>query len=157
VIENVPQFLSHYHDGKRGGIAQQVEEVLEELDYKVDCDILNAADYGVPQLRQRAVIIASRLGHIALPMPTHGDRDLLTEWKAQPWVTVQDAIADLPANPPMHDILGGTSNGYNDIAPSAFAKLMRTSPAFPYNHITRNYQRRIIDIIKEMRPGETWD
>ena len=62
VIENVPQFLSHYHNGKRGGVAQQVEEVLNELGYHVTCDILNAADYGVPQLRQRAVILASRLG-----------------------------------------------------------------------------------------------
>lgn len=157
VIENVPQFLSHYHDGKRGGIAQQVEELLEELGYRVECDILNAADYGVPQLRQRAVIVASRLGRITLPMPTHGERDLLTEWKAQPWVTVQDAIGDLPPNPPMHDILGGERDGYTDDPPSAFAKLMRTSPTFPYNHITRNYQRRIMDIIKEMRPGETWD
>ena len=52
VIENVPQFLSHYHDGKRGGIAQQVEGILNELGYEVSCDILNAADYGVPQLRQ---------------------------------------------------------------------------------------------------------
>ena len=42
VIENVPQFLSHYHDGKRGGIAEQVEEILGELGYEVSCDILNS-------------------------------------------------------------------------------------------------------------------
>ncbi len=45
VIENVPQFLSHYHDGLRGGIAQQVEEILIEMGYEVTCDVLNAADY----------------------------------------------------------------------------------------------------------------
>ena len=60
VIENVPQFLSHYHDGKRGGIAQQVEEILIEMGYEVTCDILNAADYGVPQLMQRAVVDCSK-------------------------------------------------------------------------------------------------
>lgn len=35
--------------------------------------------------------------------------------------------------------------------------LMRTSSVFPYNHIVRNYQRRIVDIIQQMKPGETWD
>jgi DNA (cytosine-5)-methyltransferase 1 len=47
VIENVPQFLSHYHDGKKGGIAQQVESILVEMGYHVTCDILNAADFGL--------------------------------------------------------------------------------------------------------------
>lgn len=111
VIENVPQFLSHYHDGKRGGIAQQVEEVLQELGYHVACGILNAADFGVPQLRLRAVIIASRLGAIALPVPTHGNPDEFAMWKGKTWVTVQEAIADLPPEPPLHDTFGGGSLG----------------------------------------------
>lgn len=157
VIENVPQFLSHYHDGKRGGIAQQVEGVLGELGYDVDCDILNAADYGVPQLRQRAVIIASRLGKITLPMPSHAERKIVAGRIGQPWVTVEHALADLPPNPPMHDTLGGGPNGYTCSAQSAFAKQMRTANAFPFNHITRTYQKRIIDIIRQMSPGETWD
>ncbi len=157
VIENVPQFLSHYHDGKRGGIAQQVEEVLGELGYDVVCDILNAADYGVPQLRQRAVIIASRLGRITLPMPSHGEPELVAGGRAQPWVTVEDALADLPKNPPLHDILGGMADAYACAAQSSFAKQMRTSKAFPYNHITRMYQKQVIAIIQQMKPGETWD
>lgn len=157
VIENVPQFLSHYHDGRRGGIAQQVEELLGELGYKVTCDILNAADYGVPQLRQRAVIIASRLGTITLPMPTHGQRELLVGWKGKPWVTVKEAIQDLPDDPPLKDTLGGKAGGYAKTGRAAFAKLMRTSKEFPFNHITRTYQKRIIAIIQRMKPGETWD
>ena len=157
VIENVPQFLSHYHDGKRGGIAQQVEEVLGELGYEVTCGILNAADYGVPQLRQRAVIIASRLGKITLPMPSHGERELLQGRGIQPWVTVEEALADLPENPPLHDTLGGDPEAYTGSTGSLFSKLMRTSETFPFNHITRTYQKRIIAIIQKMKPGETWD
>lgn len=157
VIENVPQFLHHYHDGKRGGIAQQVEEILVELGYEVSCDILNAADYGVPQLRQRAVIIASRLGKITLPTATHGDRELLFGREVLPWVTVEDALSDLPPSPPLHDKLGGQPEGYACPAQTAFAKQMRTSLTFPFNHLTRTYQKRIIDIIKQMRQGETWD
>jgi DNA (cytosine-5)-methyltransferase 1 len=157
VIENVPQFLSHYHDGKRGGIAQQVEEVLGELGYEVACGILNAADYGVPQLRQRAVIIASRLGKITLPMPSHGERELVAGSGTLPWVTVEDALADLPKNPPLHDTLGGQTGAYACSAQSSFVKQMRTVKAFPYNHITRTYQKQIIAIIQQMTPGETWD
>jgi DNA (cytosine-5)-methyltransferase 1 len=157
VIENVPQFLSHYHDGKRGGIAQQVEGILEELGYEVACDVLNAADYGVPQLRQRAVIIASRLGKITLPMPSHGDSELVSGRGIKPWVTVDEALGDLPAHPPLHDTLSGVADAYTCAPKSWFAKQMRTSKTFPYNHITRTYQKQIIDIIRQMTPGETWD
>jgi len=158
VIENVPQFLSHYHDGERGGIAQEVEEVLEELGYQVTCGILNAADFGVPQLRMRAVVMASRVGNITLPVANHGDPQELTIWKAKPWVTVRDAIADLPPDPPTHDTLGGQSHeNYFNNHPSVFARLMRSSPTFPFNHVTRNYQQRILQIVRQMRPGETWD
>ena len=157
VIENVPQFLSHYHDGERGGIAQEVEEVLEELGYHVTCGILNAADFGVPQLRMRAVILASRMGNITLPVASYGDAQKLTVWKAKPWVTVRDAIADLPPDVPIHDSLGGQSRKNHLENSSAFAKLMRSSEAFPFNHITRNYQQQIVRIIQQMRPGETWD
>lgn len=157
VIENVPQFLSHYHDGKKGGIAQQVEDVLAELGYESACGILNAADYGVPQLRQRAIIIASRVGKITLPAPTHSTPEFLTGRKGRPWVTVEEAIGDLPLNPPFHDLLGGRAGVFNEIPSSAYAKKMRTSKEFPFNHITRNYQKRILDIIRRMRQGETWD
>lgn len=112
VIENVPQFLSHYHDGKRGGIAQQVEELLNDLGYDVVCDTVNGADYGVPQLRQRALIIASRVGKIELPTATHGDSNVWAKSKKVPWITVHDAIADLPPNPPMRDVLGGQGKMY---------------------------------------------
>lgn len=158
VIENVPQFLSHYHDGQPGGIAQQVEEVLREAGYAhVHCDILNAADYGVPQLRERAFIIASRLGPINLPIRTHRNPDILPVNGERQWVTVQDALADLPPNPPQHDTLGGARNAYVSKPQNPFAKLMRTSRSFPHNHIARDYQKRIIDIIQQMREGETWD
>jgi len=157
VIENVPQFLTHYHDGKRGGIAQQVEEVLGELGYEVACGILNAADFGVPQLRQRTVIIASRLGKITLPMPSHGDRELVRGLGAIPWVTVEEALADLPAAPPLHDTLGGRPDIYLCGPHSAFARKKRTAKTFAFNHITRSYKPRIVSIIQKMPQGETWD
>lgn len=154
VIENVPQFLSHYHEGKEGGIARQVVEVLEEMGYESDGAVLNAADYGVPQLRQRALIVASRVGGLKLPHVTHADPALRSELK--PWVTVREALEGLPLDPPLKDG-DDSANRYSGATRSSFAKWMRTAKTFPDGHITRTYQKRIIDVIQQMRPGETWD
>ncbi len=157
VIENVPQFLSHYHDGKKGGIAQQVEEIFTELKYEMSCDVLNAADYGVPQLRQRAIIIASRIGKIDLPPSSHQNPEAQMEFGKKGWVNVADAISDLPSDAPLSDNLGGTLGGYLQVPLNDYTQLMRTSPEFPYNHITRSYRDSLLKIIGHMRQGETWD
>ncbi|MDW3214988.1 MAG: DNA cytosine methyltransferase [Ilumatobacteraceae bacterium] len=54
--------------------------------------VVNAADFGVPQTRKRTVIVASRVGPISLPTPTHakGGADGL-----EPWVTLRDAIGSV--------------------------------------------------------------
>ena len=55
--------------------------------------VLNAADYGVPQRRLRTILIASRVGPIDLPAPTHakgGNGGL------EPWADVRSAIGALP-------------------------------------------------------------
>ena len=60
---------------------------LEKMNYKVDYDVVNCADYGIPQSRSRLVLLASRLGEISIPQKTH---------KSDNYVTVRDAIKDLP-------------------------------------------------------------
>jgi DNA (cytosine-5)-methyltransferase 1 len=52
LIENVPQMLRHGHNGKLGGLATNVKRLLMEMGYSVVADIVNAADYGAPQLRR---------------------------------------------------------------------------------------------------------
>lgn len=69
--------------------------------YAVESRVLNAADYGVPQTRKRAIIIGSRIGPVVFPQPTHVDpekRDLLSLHRSN-WVTVEDVIKDLPLEP----------------------------------------------------------
>lgn len=83
VMENVPEMIN----GNEKHHWSRAYSVLKEAGYLVRKDVLNAADYGVPQRRHRAIIIARREGRKAnLPSATTPD-----EHK-----TVRETIADLP-------------------------------------------------------------
>ena len=160
LIENVPQMLSHGHNGIRGGIAGNVISMLEEMGYTVAVDVINAANYGVPQLRERSFFVASRIGRIAFPEPTHADMEETPPGALRllPWTTVRDALSDLPASAPAAEALGGKpTSQYPKVKLSDYARLMRSADCFPFNHVTRSYSERVINIVREMQPGETWD
>lgn len=73
---------------------KQYAGFLRGWDYSTWCGILNAADYGLPQTRKRAILIASRLRDVAPPEPTHGEyaeTDLFGAAR-QPWVSMADAL-----------------------------------------------------------------
>jgi DNA (cytosine-5)-methyltransferase 1 len=71
VMENVPDVLNQA--GRN--IAEEVCETLESMGYKTAYTLLNAAYYGVPQMRERMFLLAYRrelkIGQIAFPAPTH--------------------------------------------------------------------------------------
>lgn len=75
---------------------------LRARGYSVSTGVLNAADYGVPQTRQRAFLVASRLGPVSLPEPTHARHpvDSLFGTTAK-WVSMAEALGwgyeDVPA------------------------------------------------------------
>lgn len=58
VIENVARVYTH----NKGKTREEIIKLFESLGYKVDCKLLNAVDYGVPQKRNRIFIIGNRLG-----------------------------------------------------------------------------------------------
>jgi len=91
VIENVEGIL-HIGDKKLPHI---MRSELEKLGYKVDWRVLVSADYGVPQLRKRFVLIANKgAKHIGFPDPSHSKSpDFLVRDR---WRTVIEAIGDLP-------------------------------------------------------------
>lgn len=68
VAENVKGILSM----EKGKVIEMIKNDFESLGYKVDAKLLNAAEYGVPQARERVVIIGNRLGlDNPYPVPTH--------------------------------------------------------------------------------------
>jgi len=87
-VENVPEL--HGGDDTDGPFAEFLS-FLDGLKYWHAHKIVMAYHYGVPQRRRRLILIASRLGPIEFPAPTHGPD---TNNVALP--TVWDRIADLP-------------------------------------------------------------
>ena len=160
LIENVPQMLRHGHNGVLGGLAANVKSMLEEMGFSVAVGVINSADYGVPQLRERSFFLASQSGEMELPEPTHANPEDAgaSERGLLPWTTVRDALGDLPAVAPATETLGGKPAAqYPKRELSDYAQLMRSANEFPFNHLTRSYSERIIDIVRQMQPGETWD
>ena len=83
-MENVPRLLSF-----RGGkIFENFVETLRAADYHVVWGVLYGPDFGLAQTRSRLVLLASRLGPIEMPVPTHDARSHRT---------VRDEIGALPA------------------------------------------------------------
>ncbi len=69
VMENVPDILNY------GGhnLAEEICEALEELGYSCAYSLLNSANYGVPQMRERFILLAIHAGiskDITFPVPT---------------------------------------------------------------------------------------
>lgn len=105
VMENVKGILStpfkdENYDSKSSQkltVFDIVKQEMESIGYKVIYGLLDAVNYGVPQFRERLIIIGSRDNeNIFLPMPTHFQ---LHQEQACRWMTLYDAISDLENNP----------------------------------------------------------
>lgn len=89
VMENVPEIL-------RSAEYKDIHSRATELGFEVISGIVNAADFGTPQSRKRALIIGWKEGLVAtpsMPVKTHSKNG---EGGLAPWVTVGQAIGDLP-------------------------------------------------------------
>ena len=82
-MENVPR-LANFRDGE---LLKAFLSGLEKAGYAVWSGVVDCAAYGVPQTRQRLVVLASRVGAIELVPPTHAPDN---------YRTVRDTIAKLP-------------------------------------------------------------
>ncbi len=115
VAENVKGLLSF----SKGQVFNMIIEDFENLGYKVKYKLLSAADYGVPQKRERVVIVGVRSDidfEFLFPQPTHSQHG---DDNTTPWVGVGTALAGLPDPDEPNDIFNHeyskyklTFNGY---------------------------------------------
>lgn len=85
-----------------GGAA--IEKIIKDFSkagYNVHWQVVNAADFGVPQKRMRLIILGVRkdivLSSLSFPpKPTHAKPELAKTTKLKPWLTVGEALAHFP-------------------------------------------------------------
>lgn len=84
----------------KGAMLKQIVSEFEALGYRVQHQVVNAADYGVPQSRMRLLIVGERqdipAGLAFPPCPTHADPEDAAHDNLKPWLSVGEALASYP-------------------------------------------------------------
>lgn len=143
LIENVSGMRSL----NKGSFVEEIKESLEKAgnnSYKVlDPVLLNAADYGVPQLRKRLIFLAVKKDMIDIkyPEPTHGE-------KAFPYLTIKDAIYDLPFLDNNDEKLK-----YRKVKLTDYQKLLKGTQDKLLNHQSPKHPIDTVQKIKDTKPG----
>lgn len=178
LIENVPDLVRH-----KGG--ETLSEVLGSLDkagYIATARVLNAADFGVPQMRRRAIFLAQRKqdlskthSRLSFPAASHApfplqnlSLDAESNWlpgDAGYWPTVREALGDLPA--PSKDTLPIKAD-YSSHAATSLRRFLQSSGEI-HNHIARplgksglqkvkalSTRQRAADLPDDLRPRASY-
>lgn len=137
VMENVPNLLT----AENGYFQKEIIDLFNGMGYDLNMGILNAADYGVPQNRRRAVIIGKRDGKApALPK------------KAEQRVTIWDAISDLAF---LESGEGQEKQEYVNTPTSDYEKSLRGDAQVLYNHVATKHSKLALErlVIRSISPA----
>jgi DNA (cytosine-5)-methyltransferase 1 len=148
IFENVKGLLSM----SKGELFKTIIFLFESLGYKVYYKLLNSADYGVPQIRERIIIIGTKLKNkYSFPEPTHCNNEYLLNLKLKPYLTLSEAISDLPFIKS-----GEQSFEYATEPKNEFQKLMRkNAPKKLMDHIAPKNNEKLIKIMEYLPDGGT--
>ncbi|MCY3961396.1 MAG: DNA cytosine methyltransferase [bacterium] len=164
VMENVVGLATH----KKGSTIEQIQECFDSLGYSSDWRIMNAAHFGVPQKRERLVLIGAQSGiNIEFPIPTHagqfktiGVRDRSRHLSPLPFsdepsllvgeepklpdaLTAMEAIGDLPP------VFAGECVSEYSLPPQNDYQLARRRNAIRLDwHVATGHTKRMLDIIR---------
>lgn len=143
VMENVQRMLS-IDDGQ---VVKNVESVLQGK-YSISFYKKDVAGFGVPQHRRRALIIGNCLG---VSNPDLEETHSIQADTKKPFVTVRDAISDLP-----RICSGGGAYAMNHASSakiSPYAAKMQSKSHPIYNHVARMHNPRDLKIFRMLEPG----
>lgn len=146
VMENVPGMTSV----ENGKAIREIKQRLGALGYSVNVGILKAEEFGVPQERRRLFFIGTRIDAILkFPEATHGD-DFLA---SRPFVTVGDAILDLPS---LKVGEGAERQPYTGPAQTEYQRRMREGSTYVYNHVAPRLSEKNLERLKYIPQGGSW-
>lgn len=97
LFENVRGLITaRGSDGVAGSALSAIRRALFDAGWQTRVELVNAADYGVPQRRVRVILVGYRQGdEPSLPSPTHSERDRTLV----PWVSLEQCLSSIP---PVH-------------------------------------------------------
>ena len=157
VMENVRGLLTGKNE-KGEKVIEIIKATFREIGYTVKVWELNAANFGVPQNRERIFIVGNTLGaEISEPEWTHY---LPTEKKQlngkaktlKQAINVQRAIGDLPK---LKAGEGQEETEFKTKPRSDFQKLSRGNTETLYNHVTMVHTKRVVERYKQILNGLT--
>lgn len=143
VMENVTGITSI----ASGAIVREIVTGMNRLGYRVEMKILKAEEFGIPQERRRVFFIATLTdAPIVFPSPTHGKG-------LEPFVTVWDAISDLP---PLKN--GESGNGLRYATPpkNSYQAILRGNSVYTTNHASPRLSRLNEERMRHIPPGGSW-
>lgn len=150
IFENVKGLLSM----QSGELFKTIIKLFESLNYNVSYKILNSADFGVPQVRERVIIIGSKFDkQFIYPAPTHYDKNDKNMFQNNliPYLTLAEAISDLPFIKS-----GEESFEYKTKPVNEFQKLMRkNAPCKILDHNAPKNNENLIKIMENLPDGGT--
>lgn len=146
LYENVRGLLSI----QGGVLIDEIIGLFSSLGYTVRYQVLNAADFGVPQLRERVIITGTLLSQeFSYPEPTHSHEKELHKTSKKPYLNVADAIGDLAFIES-----GGKSTRYAHPPQNDFQRLMRqNAPVELADHDSAQNNPRLIELMQALPDG----
>ena len=147
ILENVPGLVSLF----KGKIKDTIIEEFENIGYNVSFKVLNAADYGVPQLRKRVFFVGlkNQERKFIFPEPTHFETTALL--KNEKYITCKEAISDLPSLD--SDYMGCEKQNYSTRPENDYQMFMRKDSKFVFNHIGTKHTEKVRKIINMVPDG----
>lgn len=139
MIENVPGMGNLY----KGAVKEEIIKRLTALGYKVTCKVVCAADYGVPQIRQRLVFVGLKDSDVPFVFPD----PILSESQ---YITCEQAISDLPS---LVDSIGEEVSDYDREPRTDYQRQMRGKCRTLHNHVAVNHKQFVKDVIALVPDG----
>jgi DNA (cytosine-5)-methyltransferase 1 len=114
--------------GKVGGVCESLISQIEELGYKLTLKIINSANYGVAQARERVFIVATDSeAYFNFPTPTHGKAEAqFSLFPVKKYTTVGEALRGLGS--PSKDRTNQPEDSHIDITPAGDKKRIHGVP-----------------------------
>jgi len=153
VMENVTGIL-HRKNSSGENVIEIIKNAFKEKGYTVELWKLNAANYGVPQLRNRIFIVGNLKDKIiGEPNKTHKiPGNLLDDQSLPNAITVGEAINDLPT---IKAGQGAPVAEYTLPAFNDFQKWARNGCKLVYNHEAMKHTKRLINRFESIQEGLT--